>query len=201
MTGKYWLAVAAFVIAAGCAEGPSAPQGDEHEPPVRQADGPASAADSADALTGRDWTLMRLGGEDVEPLADGRRPNLHFEPDRVYGFTGCNRVTGGYRVDGPEMEFSQLAMTRMACAEGMELEQRFSSALETVTGYAVDGGRLLLLDAGGETIAELANRQGISSGSLERVKGIEPSFSAWEADVLPLNYTRESGGYVSPGLC
>jgi hypothetical protein len=26
--------------------------------------------------------------------------------------------------------------------------------------------------------------------SLERVKGIEPSQSAWEADVLPLNYTR-----------
>ncbi len=26
---------------------------------------------------------------------------------------------------------------------------------------------------------------------MERVKGIEPSFSAWEADVLPLNYTRE----------
>jgi hypothetical protein len=25
---------------------------------------------------------------------------------------------------------------------------------------------------------------------LERVKGIEPSLSAWEADVLPLNYTR-----------
>ncbi len=28
------------------------------------------------------------------------------------------------------------------------------------------------------------------SGPVERVKGIEPSFSAWEADVLPLNYTR-----------
>jgi hypothetical protein len=26
--------------------------------------------------------------------------------------------------------------------------------------------------------------------SLERVKGIEPSHSAWKADVLPLNYTR-----------
>ena len=25
---------------------------------------------------------------------------------------------------------------------------------------------------------------------LERVKGIEPSLSAWEAEVLPLNYTR-----------
>ena len=27
---------------------------------------------------------------------------------------------------------------------------------------------------------------------LERVKGIEPSYSAWEADVLPLNYTRNA---------
>ena len=25
---------------------------------------------------------------------------------------------------------------------------------------------------------------------MERVKGIEPSLSAWEAEVLPLNYTR-----------
>src|SRR3954447_16097483 len=27
--------------------------------------------------------------------------------------------------------------------------------------------------------------------SSERVTGIEPALSAWEADVLPLNYTRE----------
>jgi hypothetical protein len=26
---------------------------------------------------------------------------------------------------------------------------------------------------------------------VERVTGIEPALSAWEADVLPLNYTRE----------
>ena len=28
------------------------------------------------------------------------------------------------------------------------------------------------------------------AGGLERVKGIEPSYEAWEAAVLPLNYTR-----------
>ena len=41
-------------------------------------------------------------------------------------------------------------------------------------------------------------QQGPVSGSvaltwaftLERVTGIEPALSAWEADVLPLNYTR-----------
>jgi hypothetical protein len=27
--------------------------------------------------------------------------------------------------------------------------------------------------------------------SLERAKGIEPSYAAWEAAVLPLNYTRK----------
>jgi hypothetical protein len=29
-----------------------------------------------------------------------------------------------------------------------------------------------------------------SESYMERVMGIEPTFSAWEADVLPLNYTR-----------
>ena len=30
---------------------------------------------------------------------------------------------------------------------------------------------------------------------LERVKGIEPSYAAWEAAVLPLNYTRLAGEF------
>ena len=36
--------------------------------------------------------------------------------------------------------------------------------------------------------------------ALERVTGIEPALSAWEADVLPLNYTRghERGSAVLP---
>jgi hypothetical protein len=32
------------------------------------------------------------------------------------------------------------------------------------------------------------------SVSMERVKGIEPSSSAWEAAALPLSYTREGSG-------
>ena len=30
----------------------------------------------------------------------------------------------------------------------------------------------------------------VAGSGLERVKGIEPSYAAWEAAVLPLNYTR-----------
>ena len=36
----------------------------------------------------------------------------------------------------------------------------------------------------------------IFRGALERVKGIEPSYAAWEAAVLPLNYTRECGDFT-----
>ncbi len=31
---------------------------------------------------------------------------------------------------------------------------------------------------------------------LERMKGIEPSYQAWEARILPLNYTRMIGTYI-----
>ena len=34
---------------------------------------------------------------------------------------------------------------------------------------------------------------GVSGLKMERVKGIEPSYAAWEAAVLPLNYTRPAG--------
>jgi hypothetical protein len=32
--------------------------------------------------------------------------------------------------------------------------------------------------------------------ALERVKGIEPSYAAWEAAVLPLNYTRAAAAHA-----
>ena len=35
----------------------------------------------------------------------------------------------------------------------------------------------------------------ITCRDVERVKGIEPSYEAWEAAVLPLNYTRDSAGF------
>ena len=34
-----------------------------------------------------------------------------------------------------------------------------------------------------------------SQRPVERVKGIEPSYAAWEAAVLPLNYTRLRRGF------
>src|SRR5207302_1464336 len=38
---------------------------------------------------------------------------------------------------------------------------------------------------------------GEQRAALERATRIELAFSAWEADVLPLNYARDSGGHCS----
>lgn len=35
---------------------------------------------------------------------------------------------------------------------------------------------------------------------MERVKGIEPSYAAWEAAVLPLNYTRVVALYTAQAV-
>jgi hypothetical protein len=45
------------------------------------------------------------------------------------------------------------------------------------------------VDAAGEAPLTRAEFQ-LFAQRLERVKGIEPSYEAWEAAVLPLNYTR-----------
>jgi hypothetical protein len=47
----------------------------------------------------------------------------------------------------------------------------------------------------GRAAAIVARARGIGwiRRFLERVMGIEPTSSAWEAEVLPLNYTRKSG--------
>jgi hypothetical protein len=57
-------------------------------------------------------------------------------------------------------------------------------------------GRVLDLGAAGNGVAAMTRGacelQMNSRKCLERVKGIEPSYEAWEAAVLPLNYTRRS---------
>ena len=39
----------------------------------------------------------------------------------------------------------------------------------------------------------------LGSDEVERVMGIEPTLVAWEATVLPLNYTRRAPGFYASG--
>src|SRR3984957_5859034 len=50
-----------------------------------------------------------------------------------------------------------------------------------------------------DDVQEVANVALYLDVRMERAKGIEPSFSAWEADVLPLNYARGGARHYRAG--
>lgn len=101
------------------------------------------------------WKLVRLEGEPVPVAEKQTEPHLILAADelRVSGSGGCNRVMGGFELDGDRLSFSRMASTMMACVNGMEVEQRFLKSLEDVQRYRIGGSHLDMLDAGGDVVA------------------------------------------------
>ena len=129
-------AVAIFALAAACTQ----PQGSQLSPVTFRA-----------AVAGTEWELSELHGS-VAPLgAGGRRVTIRFDADtaRVAGFAGCNRYFGTYTLDSAALRFSSIGMTKMACAQGMALEQQLAAALEATRRYQLGERELTLLNDAG----------------------------------------------------
>ncbi|MCS5694129.1 META domain-containing protein [Cyanobium sp. FGCU-6] len=105
-------------------------------------------------------TLWRL-----QALQDGSGPKLSEPPgrpaelllatdsERVSGSGGCNRLIGGFQLNGEQLRFSPLASTQMACApSAMAFERRYGEALQRVRRWNIDKRNLLLQDAQGRTL-------------------------------------------------
>ncbi|MGB7563577.1 MAG: META domain-containing protein [Prochlorococcaceae cyanobacterium] len=107
-------------------------------------------------LRGTTWRLLAFGGEMVVPRQPSDRAielQLSAENLRLTGSAGCNRLMGGFSLEGEAIRFSQLASTRMACSpEVMALEQRYTEALALVRRWSIDKRSLLLQDARGKTL-------------------------------------------------
>jgi putative lipoprotein len=116
-------------------------------------------ADRSATVTDKDWTLIELNGQPAGNGANGKPATLHLTSlDKVAsGFAGCNRFMGTFTLTGEELHFSALALTRMACAEGMDLEQKFAAALTATRRYRTSEAGLELLDDSG-TVARLESR-------------------------------------------
>lgn len=125
------------------------------------ATGCGSAISLDEPIEGPSWRLVQLGDQPVEPGSEPQRDaQIRFEAGsgRVSGSGGCNRVSGTFQRSGSSLRLSQLAATKMACADPAtgERETQFFAALQSTTSYRLQGpGRLALLDAGGRTVATL----------------------------------------------
>jgi heat shock protein HslJ len=91
----------------------------------------------------------------VQVAEKQREPHLifaNYEP-RISGSGGRNRLTGSFELDGDKLRLGRMAGSMMACATGMEQEQRFLRSIEKVERYRIIGSHLEMLDATGAVIA------------------------------------------------
>ncbi|HEY5809385.1 MAG TPA: META domain-containing protein [Povalibacter sp.] len=105
------------------------------------------------------WVLVRLGEESVQSAGGQREPYIALEPTehRISGHGGCNRLVGGYQLNGSELKFTQLALTRMACPD-MKYEDAFAKALNATANWKITGNHLELFDATSTPVARFEER-------------------------------------------
>ncbi|HKE96756.1 MAG TPA: META domain-containing protein, partial [Povalibacter sp.] len=105
------------------------------------------------------WVLVALGDQAIPPAEGQREPYIALEPTqhRISGHGGCNRLVGGYELDGDKLRFVQLALTRMACPD-MKYEGLFAKALDATTHWKITGNHLELFDAQDAMVARFEER-------------------------------------------
>lgn len=101
---------------------------------------PSSAANAPASLAGTRWVGVVGGGADPRTL-----PRLEFVREgRLAGYTGCNMLSGEWKMEGDEVRVGPLVMTKRLCLgpEG-EVEKRFLAALRDGGHGRREDGRLV----------------------------------------------------------
>jgi heat shock protein HslJ len=111
---------------------------------------PATGAQPDDALAGTSWVLVSVDGT---TMPDDRM-TLSFDANGSAGGNGgCNSFGSDYEIDGGSIHFTMLISTMMACdMPVMDREQTYFAALQTATGYELDGNRLVITYGEGQEL-------------------------------------------------
>ena len=120
---------------------------------------PANAAPPAvtvasDEIVGPVWQWQRtqLGNAPVIAAAAPERYTLSFQGGgRVNVRADCNRGSGGYEVNGAQIRFGAVALTKMACPNGSQ-DGEFLRWLMQANTYAMDKGELVLMLSDGASM-------------------------------------------------
>ena len=121
---------------------------------------PKPSNNSGARLENTYWKLMMLDDTAISTPEGAREIQfaLNSEEHRVSGFSGCNRMMGAYQVEKEKIVFSNMAGTRMACANTMELEARVNQMFANVAAWKISRETLTLIDARGKAIATFESR-------------------------------------------
>jgi heat shock protein HslJ len=144
------------------------------------------------ALDDTAWTLASLPGT---ALPAAPRPTLQFENGRAAGSDGCNRYGTGFKAADGKLELGPQRMsTQMACPPPQQqLAQAFNRVLDEVRGYRIEAGSLLLLNAGGATLATLAAQPSTLAGTAWQVTGVNNGKQAVVSVIIGTELTLQFG--------
>jgi heat shock protein HslJ len=106
--------------------------------------------------TGTTWVLESgtLEGADI-PIVDDHPVTLTFDETGAGGTAACNTYfAGGWEMAPPEISFSDLGQTMMACEpeEVMDSETKYLQAMALVDGFTATNDTLTLTGDGVELV-------------------------------------------------
>lgn len=84
-------------------------------------------------------------------------------PNRVSGFSGCNRFSGAYTIKDNSIAFSELITTKMYCEKTQETENLMLEFLSKTNSFSLDENTLTLRN--GETDLMIAQKESIKKVS------------------------------------
>ena len=114
---------------------------------------PATEVADQEAIVDAYWMLLSLEGENVPAPKDNRMAYIRLQEneDDIFGFAGCNKFKGKYKLTETTLQLSDLSTTRMTCPS-IDTEHKLMEALRKTTAYK-KSGRVLTLYAGNKAVA------------------------------------------------
>lgn len=155
------------------------------------------ASEPVPKLDGTAWTLAALGGQDLAP--GGPSVTLAFSADRAQGSDGCNRYGRGYTQSAGQLQFKPGpgVSTLMACPGPADaLAKGWQQVLADTQSLRHAQGRLLLLGAGGQVLAQLEPQAQGLAGTQWEVLGYN---NGQQAVVSLLNGSRATLAFGADG--
>ena len=112
---------------------------------------PALAPEIPAPLVNTRWAVTLLSGGPPAVSDAGAPLTLQFGGrDTVVGSGGCTSFRGPVAGDEAKLVLGPLSAGTASCGDVVDRqEESYLQALQTVTGYALDGEELILLDAAG----------------------------------------------------
>lgn len=96
------------------------------------------------------WYVQEINGKPVTLGDQAKAAHLIFSPGQVNtvaGSTGCNRLTGSFELmKDNAIKFSPLAVTKMACLNGGDVESTFLSALSKTSIWIIRNKELFFYE-------------------------------------------------------